>query len=231
VVAVPGEVEAPPAVRPDRAGHPDRDVEGASLLDVQLDERPDAAGQPGQPARGRTPEGLAERDALPVLERGGLLRLDGPGQKPGPQARYAEPAALLLDEGDHGDRPSRHVPAAAQLVDGQEAADDAERSVVAPAVRDRVEVRAGEHRVLAPLVAPPGEQVAVAVVGDRHVAARGLVAEPVPQHQFGLLQRVAQIATVADPADRRDPVPEFGERRAHRASRIGMCTPEAACDS
>src|SRR4051794_33713027 len=83
------------------------------------------------------------------------------------------------------------------------------RAAWPPAGGPGAEVRAGEPGVVPPLVAPPGEQFAVAVVGDRHVAARGLVAEPVAQHQLRLLQRVAQIAAVADPPDRCDPVPEL----------------------
>jgi hypothetical protein len=66
VVTVAAEVEPPPAVRPDRAGHAHRHLECPSLLDVQLDGRREPRAEIGQGAAGPGAERVGERQPVPI---------------------------------------------------------------------------------------------------------------------------------------------------------------------
>ena len=198
VVGLPGEVEAPPAVRPDLAGEADGDVavdEVAALLDVQLDERADAV-QGEQPGR-RVEPGVGDRVgeehpvAVPQLARG------VPGRRAGDQARPeagpAEPRALLLDEHADADRPVGLEAAPPELVDRRQRGDHAQRAVVRASVEDRVEVRPGEDAGRGGLT-PPGDLVADAVRLDGEPAGGALLGEPRPQLGLGRRPGLTEVA-------------------------------------
>ena len=148
VVGLAGEVDPPAAVRPE-AGADGHRVAGVdqrpALLDVQLDEsadparvsssRPSSLGLPG-----RRRIASAMRDPVGVGQPAGPVRVQLPGDDPGPGAGDAEPGALLVGEVDDGDRPTGREPVVPQGIERGEGADHAQRPVEGAAVGHRVQV-------------------------------------------------------------------------------------------
>ena len=128
----------------------------AALLDVQLDEGADAgrAGPgPAPPAGRRRPCASAKRDPVAVAQRRRAVAGSiAPVSSREPRQATPNRAPSSSANAATADRPGRGDARGAQLVDGEERADDAERPVVRPAVRHRVEVAAGD----APRRRPPG---------------------------------------------------------------------------
>src|SRR5262249_26483205 len=131
-------------------------------------------------------------------------RIDVAGEQPRPEAGDAEPGSLLLSEHDDPDRAARGYPALAQLFDGEQGGHHAERTVVAAAVRYRVEVAPGDDgRAFGRRVAPPRPQVAVGVGPDVEVPIDGLLDEPLPAVEVGAAPGAADVSAVpAHPPDR-----------------------------
>ena len=152
VVGAAGEVETPPPVRPDPLGHADRRAQrrqGPALLHVQFDERAHpreqvlvGSEQAGVAARGRHRRG--QRDAVVVAQRAGGGRVDDPGDEAAAQAGDPEAGAFFLGEDRDSHGPFGIKVPDLQLVHGGQRGHDPERSVVTPAVRDRIQVAAGD---------------------------------------------------------------------------------------
>ena len=233
VVGLAGEVEAPPPVRPDLAGQPDGHVavdEVAALLDVELDEGADAV-EVQQAVRRVQPGGadrVGEEDAVAVAQLLRLLPRRGAGDQPRAEAGAPEPRPLLLDEDADADRAVRLEAPGPQRVDGGERGRHAQRAVVRTTVEDRVEVRAGEHALVARARAggglPPGDLVADAVGLDDQPARRALLGEPRPQLRLRRRPGLAEVAARGRrSADRCQVAPHLLEvgRRGHAPSPPG----------
>lgn len=245
VVGLAAEVEAPAAVRPDRRGDTDRpaeQVQGPALLDMQLDEGADA-GQPfGVGAdRVRVLPGLLHRpgeaDTVGVEQLPGVPRGQAARGQPGADAGQAEAGALLVHEVDDSQRPRRAGAAVAQLVEGGEGRDHAERPVEGAPVGDGVQVGAGDDGVARRGIAEPGPLVAVAVRLVGQAAVLGLRAEPLPAVRVGRRPGVAAVAAGPGvPADQGQLPPHRGEAGprsgvGHEDSRIGIRTSRSAATS
>ena len=220
MVGLAGEVEAVAAVRPDLAGHPDRGAavdEVAALLDVQLDEHPDAARAAPDPPPSTT---SSKRHAVAVPQHARLLPGDRPGRQPRAQAGQPEPRPLLLDEHRDPDRPGGHDPARPQLVDRGQRRDHAQRPVVRPAVEHRVEVRAGQDAAGAGAGAPTTRRgCRCRRTRARRPRGDGLLAEPVGELALGLGERLAEVAARGRrPPDRRQVGPHPLEVVGHAPS-------------
>ena len=166
-----------------------------------------------------------QRDPVVVAEAAGGAGFDGPGHQAAPQARHPEPGALLLGEDRDGHGPFGIKVPGFQLGHGGQRGRDPERSVVAPAVGDRIQVAAGDDGILPGRVprTPPGPQVAVAVLFHGQAEAVRLAGEPGPALGVGRGPGVAAVAggpRVA--AQRLQLPPQLGE--AH-CSAIGTRTP------
>ena len=170
-LASPVKSKPPPAVRPDRAGHrrparPGRPARGPARRAARRRRRsgPAAPGRaPGRPVAERLGEASPRpRRAAPAARSG----VERPGEQPRPQARHAEPGALLLDErrrppiGRAGVTPAR-----AQLVDGEERATMPSGPSYAPPCGTESKWLPVSTASAAVRVTPPGQQVAVAVLG------------------------------------------------------------------
>ena len=229
VVGAAGEVEAPPPVRPDALGDADRGAhrrQGPALLDVQLDERAEpreqvlvGSDQAGVAARGGHRRG--QRDAVVVAEGAGRTGFDGPGHQAAPQAGHPEAGALFLGEDGDCHGPFGIKVPGLQLGHGGQRGRHPERSVVSPAVGDRIQVAAGDDGVL-PGRAPPGPQVAVAVLLRGQAESVRLAGEP--GAAFGVRRGpgVAAVAARGVTTDRFKLPPELG--KAH-CSAMGTRTP------
>ena len=131
VVGLAGEVEPPPAVRPDRAGHrrparPGR-PSAAALLDVQLDERADPAQQrpgrgPSRPGRRRRRQRLGERHPVAVAQRAARgPASSAPVSSREPEAGTPNRAPSSSAKAATASGRAGVTPRGAQLVDGEEA--------------------------------------------------------------------------------------------------------------
>ena len=115
MVGLAGEVESPPAVRPDRGGHADGCVEvdkGAALLDVQLDEHADPVQRlVVPPERGGVgacgAHRLGQAHAVAVAQFPGRIRVEQAGEQAAAHAGDAEARTFLVGEVHHGERPVR----------------------------------------------------------------------------------------------------------------------------
>ena len=196
MVGLAGEVEAVAPVRPDLAGHPDRRAavdQVAALLDVQLDERPDARpAAPGPPpsttsssatpSRSRSAARLRPTSIAPVASR--EPRQASPNRDPSSSTNTDDP-----------DRPRRH----------ERRARAARRPPPAPRPRraarrtprrrapSRGASRSGRRR--------PGSRrrrhqaTRLPVASDSAQAAgRGLLAEPVGELALGRGERLPEVA-------------------------------------
>ena len=241
VVGAALKVEPPAAVRPNPLGDADGGVqrgEGTALLDVQFDERADAAEQvlagadrAGVVARGA--HRLGQRDAVVVAEGPGGVRLDGPGNQTAPQARNAKPSAFFLGKDGNYHRPFGIKVPVFQYFYGGQRGRDAERSVVAPAVGNRIKVATGDDgvspgiasRVSGGCWVPPGPQVAVVIGFHGQAEFGGLRGEPGAALRVGRGPGIAAIA--AGPgvaAERFELAPEIGETHSRA---IGTRTPRS----
>jgi hypothetical protein len=173
----------------------------AALLDVQLDEDPDAGERRlvetdvlgGVPGRGHR---VGEGRAVVVGQRERVPGVDRAGHQPRAEAGEAEPGALLLDEVDDGERALGHDARSLQRVDGEQGADDAERPVERAAAGHAVEVAAGDDGAVGRR-APPGPLVAVAVDLDLEPPPGRLGGEPLPEPQVDTRPREPVVATGA----------------------------------
>ncbi len=215
-------------MRPDALRDPYRSAaaQRAALLDVQLDERADAAQQliVGPQARGIEPgaghrPGQGHPAAVAQLPRG--LRRHGAGQQPAAQAGQAEPGALLLAERDHRDRPRRGEPPGPEQVDRCEAGHHAERPVVGSPVRYRVEMApCNDGRARGARHIPPRPQIAVTVTVGAEAAFRRGLAEPVPAGRVRLGERVSPVpAGDRVLADGEQRVPQLSEAHGGPSAR------------
>ena len=249
VVGLPGEVEAPPAVRPDPLGDTKGGIEvgqGPALLDVQLHIAPELREQVLVPADlagilARRTHRLGQRDPVAVTQFPGLPRVDRAGQQAAAQAGDPEAAPFLLSECGHRDGPGRGEALGPQFVDRREGGHHAQRPVVGTAVRHRVQVAAGSHR--GPHRTgdvPPGPEVAVAVRAGTQLPVPGRGLEPRPAVQVGLRPGEPAVPPGARiPPGRQQRLPEGRERRvggrgtgrAGRHGCIGTRTPRAAATS
>jgi hypothetical protein len=185
VVGFAREVQSPPAVRPDRAAHADGGLERAPLFDVQFDEDADAleelrvrADQGRVQALGR--HGLGPAHAVAVAQVAGPGRVDRAGHQPRPEARDAEPRALLLGEDPNAQGAAGRHTALAQQVDRRQRRHDAQRPVEGAAVRHRVQVAAGGDRAgRRSRAVPPGPQVAVPVTAGPKAPFQRMIFKPV----------------------------------------------------
>jgi hypothetical protein len=139
-------------VRPDAGpdGHGPAEVDQpAALLDVQLDEAPDAAQRLLIPSdvrgllSGRR-HCLGHGHPLAVTQPQGVIPRKRAGQHPRPGAGDAEPRAFLVAEVHDADRPRRPQSGCAQRIDREQTADHAERPVEGAAVGHGVQVRADD---------------------------------------------------------------------------------------
>ncbi len=234
VVGLPREVEAPPAVRPDVAGHCDgyAQVDQAPpLLHVQLDERAHPAQRLLVPAHrlgvsAGGDESVRHTDAVGIGEPQRPFRCHRPGDHPRPRAGDPEPGPLLIHEVDHRQRARRRDPRGPQRVDGGEGGDDTEGSVIRPAVRDRVEVGADRDAAVpgrdgvvhaARPVPPPGPLVAHPVLDQVQPAAGALGGEPLAEGVVLAGPGKTPVAAGRYAADR----PQLGPHAVERGGDVG----------
>ncbi|CAM5707979.1 hypothetical protein SBADM41S_07912 [Streptomyces badius] len=228
VVGLAPEVEPPAAVRPDGGGDADGvagQVEGAALLDVEFDERAD----PGEAFRvGADGPGVVS-GRLHGSGQGGPVRVpqtvgvgDGElsGGEPGPDTGQAEAGALLVTEVGDGQRPGELHSPAVEFVERGEGGHHPERAVEGPAVRDGVQVGAGDDGVPGQGVAEPGPLVAVAVGLVREPARLGLRAEPGPAVEVGRRPGVAPVAAAVGVAPDGSQLPPHREEGVPGAPRL-----------
>ena len=165
--------------------------EGATLLDVELDERADPRqGLVVAPEVGRVVAGPAHRlghgHPVEVAEPAGAVGAEGPGDDPRAGAGHAEAGALLVREVDdaHGALGMKAV--LAQPVNGGERPDNPQRAVEGAAAGHRVQVGADDHaRVTVGhgrvRVAPPAPLVPHPVGHEVQAPGGALPREPLPQ--------------------------------------------------
>ena len=155
VVGAALEIKPPPAVRPDPLGQAEGGAhrgERAALLDVQFDERGHAVQQVGaRTEQARVAPGgghrRGQRVAVVVGEGPRGLRVDGAGDQAAAQAGNAKPSAFFLGEQGKHDGPFGIKVFIFKHFHGGQRGHHAERSVVAPAIRDRVQMAAGRDGV------------------------------------------------------------------------------------
>ena len=232
VVGLAGEVQPPPAVRPDRAwpprpGRPGRPGPGPARRAARRRRRCGAAG-PGRARVGRgrllrldRQQRLGQAGPVPVHKRQCLLGRQRAGEQAGAEAGHPEPRPLLLGERRDADRPVRgRSPARA-------AASMASSAETMPSGPSYAPPCGTESKWLPVTTASPAagsphqaHRLPLPSGLDGQLAVERLLDEPLPAGQVGLAERVPQVAagTLVAP-DRGQRAPQRGEP-LHRHSAL-----------